>query len=113
MLDRNGREIKVGHTLARPYPTPQTLEEIVSLPATVRNAVLGTVVEIVVVPYEEEELAHLGDGILYEGHQVITMGRLEWLTCPKCKIPWVFDVDMESEECPSCGVLLDLTEAIR
>ena len=109
MNDARGRLIKVRDWVATSYPRLAdcpTAEMIVAMPTIIKGAILGRVVEIV--EDFQGEAVHLGDGIFYSPEDIVTLGGLEFVTCPECDMPWVFDVrrnDVE-EECPYCGYLL-------
>ena len=114
MLDANGRPIKVGDWVATPYPRLADMENvaaemIVALPAIIKGAILGKVIEI-----SEDfqgEFVCLGDGIIYGSEDIVTLGGLEWVICPECGKSWPFDVRMNTqEECPFCEHLLTWDE---
>jgi uncharacterized Zn-finger protein len=106
MLDTNGREIKVGDWVATPHRLEDcpTAKAVARLADTIGGAVLGQVVQIA--EDFQGEFIHLGDGIIYGSEDIVTMGGLEFVTCPECGESWVFDVRMNTqEECPFCGHL--------
>ena len=97
MLDANGRPVRVGDTVATPYPT----DDLARLPERIQGAILGTVIEIA--EDFNGEFVHLGDGIFYGPEDIVTLGGLEWVTCQECGESWPFDVRMSvEEECPFC-----------
>jgi len=113
MFDANGRRIEVGDWVATPYPhlvDCPTAEMIVAMPAIIKGAILGRVVEIV--EDFQGECVHLGDGILYGSGDIVTLGGFEFVTCLGCGSPWVFDVRRNDvEECPFCDAPLVWADA--
>ena len=111
MLDANGREVRIGDTVATPLPHLEELQDIelvVRLPELIAGAILGTVME-----FGEDfqgEFVYLegyGDGIVYGPEDIATLGGLEFVTCPECGDSWVFDVRMNTEEeCPYCDTAM-------
>ena len=89
MNDAKGRPIEVGDCVAT--PNLHVVEGEVR-----EGAILGEVLEIT------EDLVHLGDGITYEGSEIITLGGYVWVICLDCNTPWVKDVNHDEEVCPFC-----------
>ena len=94
MNDAKGRPIGVGDCIA-------TLDLHIVEGEVREGAILGKVIEIFAGD-DHEEVACIGDGISYEGGEIITLGGYVWVICLDCNSPWVKDVNHDEEVCPFC-----------
>ena len=104
MLDANGRRVEVGDWVATP-----NLHISNGIPE--EGAILGRVISVVecdnphsVVPVDPDNvpMVHIGDGITYEGHEVVTLGGYTWYICLECNTPSPMDMRGGELVCPFC-----------
>lgn len=83
MNDAKGRPIDVGDWIAT---------------AAEDGAILGQVEEV------NDELVHLGDGVTYEGSEIITLDGWMWYICLDCNSPSPVDARGKAiATCSLCG----------
>lgn len=110
MKDARGRKVEVGGWVCIPWPPLREMpaEMQVELPEVISGAVFDRVYEIV--ENEADPFIHIGDGIILEGHEFVTISGYEFAICAGCGLSWPVDPrSEEEEECPGCGALLGFT----